>query len=220
MAFGDFAGNNGIVVPEYESIFSRLVPDNAEFGIHIVLHLVVITIQMVRRYIQQDGDVRLEVVHVIELETTQFDNVDGVRIFSHLEGQAVPDVPGKPSIHSRLPEDVVSQHGRRRLAIAPGDTDHLGIRVPSGKFYFGDDRRTFLLQFLYDRSLVGNPRTLDDFVGIQDVGFGMPALFPTDTVGIQHILILGFDGREIGNEHIESFRLCQHGGTCATFTGP
>lgn len=161
-----------------------------------------------------------EVVHVVELETTQFDHVDGVRIFSHLEGKAVPDVPGKPSIHSRLSEDVVSQHGRRRLAIASGDTDHLGIRVPSGKFYLGDDRRTFLLQFLYDRSLVGNPRTLDNLVGIQDVGFGMPALFPTDTVGIQHILILGFDGREIGNEHIESFRLCQHGGTCATFTGP
>ena len=169
MAFGDFAGNNGIVVPEYESIFSRLVPDNAEFGIHIVLHLVVITIQMVRRYIQQDGDVRLEVVHVVELETTQFDHVDGVRIFSHLEGKAVPDVPGKPSIHSRLSEDVVSQHGRRRLAIASGDTDHLGIRVPSGKFYLGDDRRTFLLQFLYDRSLVGNPRTLDNLVGIPTV---------------------------------------------------
>ena len=115
---------------------------------------------------------------------------------------------------------MVGQHGRRRLAVASGDTDHLRIGIPSGKFYFGDDRRTFLLQFLYDGSLVGNTRALDNFVGIQDVGFGMPALFPTDSTGIQHILILGFDGRKIGNEYIESFRLRQHGGTCAAFTGP
>lgn len=175
---------------------------------------------MVGRYIQQDSDVRLKVVHVVELETTQFDHVDGVRIFSHLKGEAVPDVPGKPCVHSRLPEDVVGEHGRRRLAVASGDTDHLGVRIPSGKFDFGDDRRTFLLQFLYDGSLVGNPRTLDNLVGIQDVGFGMPALFPTDSTGIQHILILGFDRREIGNEYIESFRLRQHGSTCAAFTGP
>ena len=175
---------------------------------------------MVGRYIQQDGDIRLKVIHVVELKTTQFDHVDGVRIFSHLKSEAVPDVPRKPCVHSCLPEDVVGQHGRRRLAVASGDTDHLSIRIPSGKFYFGDDGRTLLLQFLYNGSLVGYSRTLDDFVGIQDVGFGMPALFPTDTVGIQHILILGFDGREIGNEHIESFRLCQHGSTCATFTGP
>ena len=61
VALADFAGNNGIVVPEYKSIFGRLVLENAEFGIHIVLHLVVITVQMIRRYVQQDGDVRLEI---------------------------------------------------------------------------------------------------------------------------------------------------------------
>ena len=84
MVLSDLAGNDRVVVPEDECIFRRLVLNDAELGVHIILHLVIITVQMIGRYIQQDSYIRFEVVHVIQLETTQFDDIDRMRFFCDL----------------------------------------------------------------------------------------------------------------------------------------
>ena len=220
MAFSDLTGNDRVVVPEDERIFRRLVLDYAELGVHIILHLVVITVQMIGRYIQQDSYIRFEVVHVVQLKTAQFDHVDRVRVFGNLQCQAVSYVSCQADIHSGFFQDVVCKHGSRCLTITSGDTDHFRVGVSSGKFYFGDDMRPLRFQFLDHRSLIGYSGTFDDLVGIQNVGFGMLSFFPTDSVGVEHILILGFDRRKVGNEHVKSFCLRQHGCTCTAFSSP
>ncbi len=45
--------NNRVVVPENECIIVGLVLDDAEFGINVVLHLVVVTVNMVRSDLHQ-----------------------------------------------------------------------------------------------------------------------------------------------------------------------
>ena len=42
---------------------------------------------MVRCDIQQDGDIGTEVVHIVELERTQFDDIIFVRLLCHLQSQ-------------------------------------------------------------------------------------------------------------------------------------
>ena len=39
---------------------------------------------MIGRYIQQDSYIRFEVVHVIQLEAAQFDDIDRMRFFCDL----------------------------------------------------------------------------------------------------------------------------------------
>ena len=63
------SADDGVVVPVDESIFRSLVLRDAEFGIHIVLHLVVVTVQMIRRDVHQYGNVGMELVHIVQLET-------------------------------------------------------------------------------------------------------------------------------------------------------
>ena len=42
---------------------------------------------MVGRDVQQNGNVGTEVIHVVKLEGTEFDDVVLVRLLSHLQGQ-------------------------------------------------------------------------------------------------------------------------------------
>ena len=57
-----------IICPIDECIIGSLILDDTHLGINIVLHLEVVTIQVVWRDIQQDGNISTEIVHVIELE--------------------------------------------------------------------------------------------------------------------------------------------------------
>ncbi len=49
---------------------------------------------MIRCYIQYNSDIRFKVVHVIQLETAQLDDVDRMRIFRNLKCQAVSHISG------------------------------------------------------------------------------------------------------------------------------
>ncbi len=66
--FMQFALDDGVIVPEDEGIVRSLVLDDAEFCIHIVLHLVIVTVQMVGGDVHQYGNVGMELVHVVQLE--------------------------------------------------------------------------------------------------------------------------------------------------------
>ncbi len=73
--FGGFYGNlaklgldYGVVLPENKRVLRCLVADDAELGVDIVLHLVVVAVEMVGSDVEHHGDVGFEVVHIFELE--------------------------------------------------------------------------------------------------------------------------------------------------------
>ena len=60
--------NDRVIIPEDEGIIRRLVLEDTELGIHVILHLMVVSIQMVGRDVHQHGDIGMEIIHVIQLE--------------------------------------------------------------------------------------------------------------------------------------------------------
>ena len=82
-----FLAYDGVVVPVDEGVLLCLVLDDTHFGVHIVLHLEVVAVQVVWRDVQQDGDVGTEVIHVVQLERAEFDDVVFVRVFGDLQCQ-------------------------------------------------------------------------------------------------------------------------------------
>ena len=52
MPFGDLTGYDRVIVPENEGVVLRLILQDAELSVYIILHLIVITVQMIRCYIQ------------------------------------------------------------------------------------------------------------------------------------------------------------------------
>ena len=87
--------DDGVVVPVDKGVVLGLVAYDAELGVHIVLHLVVVAVEVVGRDVEQHGDIGLEVVHVVELETAQLDDVVVVVAGSHLQGQTLAHVTGQ-----------------------------------------------------------------------------------------------------------------------------
>ena len=77
-------GDNWIILPEYERIFTRLIARDAELGGGIVLHLVIIAVQVVGRDVEQHGDISLEFIHVVELETAQLNDIHVMVLGRHL----------------------------------------------------------------------------------------------------------------------------------------
>ena len=64
---------------------------------------------MVWRDIEQDGDISTEVVHIIQLERTEFDDIVLMRIFCHLQSQRIADITCEAGIITRLLENMVDQ---------------------------------------------------------------------------------------------------------------
>ena len=121
---------------------------------------------MVWSDIEQDSHVGTELIHVVELETAQLDDVVLMRSFSHLKGKTLSDISSQTDIIASRLDDVVNQRGSGSLTVTSRNTDHLGVSISARKFYFADDRCTLSHQFLYHRCFLRNTRTLDDFVSI------------------------------------------------------
>ena len=121
---------------------------------------------MVWSDVEQDGHIGTELIHIVELETAQLDDVVLMRSFSHLKGQTLSDVACQTYIIASRLDDVVNHRGSGCLTVTSRDTDHLGISISARKFYFADDRCTLSHQFLYHRCFLRNTRTLDDFICI------------------------------------------------------
>ena len=65
VVFFQFLADNGIVVPIDKCIFGLLILYNAHLGVHIVLHAILVTVQMVWGDVHQDGHVGSEIIHVV-----------------------------------------------------------------------------------------------------------------------------------------------------------
>ena len=173
---------------------------------------------MVGRDVQQDGNVGTEVVHVVELERAQLNDVVLVGLLSHLEGQRVADVASQPGIVACSLEDVIDETGGRRLAVGTGNTDHLGVGIAACKLYLADDADATFLGFDHHRCRVGDTRALDDFVSIKNTSLRMLPFLPRYLVVVEQFLIFVGNLRHVRNKHIEPFFLCQYSCTGTAFT--
>ena len=91
--------------------------------------------------------------------------------------------------------------------------------IATGKLYLTDDMNAFLLDLYNHRSRIGNTRTLDDLVGIQNLFLRMVTFFPTNLVVIHQLLILIIDLRHVTDKHVETLLLGQNGSSCSALSG-
>ena len=82
--FAQFASDDGVVVPENECIVIRLVLQNAKLGVNVFLHIVMVAVEMVWGDVHQHGNVSPEIIHVIELERAELNNIVIVIFRGHL----------------------------------------------------------------------------------------------------------------------------------------
>ena len=64
---------------------------------------------MVGRDIQQDGDIGTEVVHIVQLEGAELNDIVGMRVLCHLQCQGVTDIACQADVISRILEDVIDE---------------------------------------------------------------------------------------------------------------
>ena len=86
-------------------------------------------IQVVRRHIQDSGDVAAERSARFQLETRQFQHVPmvGTRVVDNIEDGSA-DVACKSAGNARVPQDMPDKRCRRGLAISAGDADHAALQ--------------------------------------------------------------------------------------------
>ena len=79
--------DDGVVIPVDKGILLCLILDNAHLSIDIVLHLEVVPIQMIGSDIQQNSNVGTEIIHIVQLEGRQLNNIVSMRVFCYLQSQ-------------------------------------------------------------------------------------------------------------------------------------
>lgn len=215
--FLQFLLDDRIVVPINEAVLLRLILDDTHLCVGIVLELEVVPVEVVGCDVEQYGNVGMEVIHVVELETAQFDDVIGMRLFGDLQSQALPDVSGQSNVIAGILEYMEDEACGRCLSIAPGDAYHLGVGVTAGKFNLADDVCALLDELLYHRGFLRYAWTLDDLVGTEYFFLSVVSFFPFDVMVVEQLLVLVLNGRHIRNEHVEALCLGKYGCPCSTF---
>ena len=172
---------------------------------------------MVRSNVQQNSNIGTEIVHIVKLEGTQFDDVILVWILCHLECQRITDITSQTSIISSLLENVVYQRGCSGFSIRTSDADHLGIGIATSKLNFADDVDAFCNDFLDDRSCIGDAWALDDLVGIENLLLCMLTFFPFYLVIVEQLLVFVANLGHVGNKHVETFFLGKDSGSGSAF---
>ena len=174
---------------------------------------------MVGRDVEQNGNIGTEVIHIVELERREFNDVVFMRLFGNLQCQRVTDVSSQTGIVARSLEDMVDQAGCRGLAIRTRDTNHLRRGVTPSKLYLANDGDAGLDSLGNHRGCFRDARTLHDFRGVEDELLRVLALFPADATLVEHLLVFILDLRHVRNKHVEAFFLCQYGSTYAALSG-
>ena len=67
-----FLDGNFVIGAEYKILFLGQVLTNLEFGIYIVLKIIIVAVQMIRGDIEQNGNVSLKFKHPVQLEAAKF----------------------------------------------------------------------------------------------------------------------------------------------------
>ena len=109
MPFGDLTGYDRVIVPENEGVVLRLILQDAELSVYIILHLIVITVQMIRCYIQYNSDIRSKVVHIIQLERAELNHIIIMLVCGYLQGKTFTYVTSQSHIQTCTFENVVNK---------------------------------------------------------------------------------------------------------------
>ena len=104
-----FPLDDGVIIPEDESIFRSLVLCDAEFGIHIVLHTMVVTVQMIGCDVHQHGNIGTELIHIIQLERAELNHIIIMLVCGYLQGKTLTYVTSQSYIQTCTFENVVNK---------------------------------------------------------------------------------------------------------------
>ena len=183
-----------VIVPVNEAVLLGLILNDTHLSVCVVLKLVVIAVQVVRGDIEKDGNIGTEVIHIVQLEAAQLNDIILMWVFCYLQCKTVTNVTSQTSVVTSIFEDMIDEARCCGLSITSSNTYHLRVGVSTSKFYFTNDMCTLCDKFLNHRSFFRNTRTLDDFISIENLLFCVLSLFPFYTTVIKHLLILVLNG--------------------------
>ena len=206
-----------VVRAEDEAVVARHVACDAELRLHIVLHLMVVPVQVVRRDVGDDGDICLEVVYIVKLEAAELEDIDVVLLRSYLVGIALSDVSAESDVQSGLLEKMIDKRCRCRLSVASCDADLLCRVIASCKFDLRNHIDALLHHLLHHRGCGRDAGTLDDLVCVEDEILGMSALLVRYLPLVEHGCVILGNLTHIREEHIITFNLCEDCGAYSAF---
>ncbi len=207
-----------VIGAEDEAVILVHVPDYTELSPCIFVDVVVVAVQMVRGDVGQNGDVGLEVIHIVQLETAEFQNMDVMVLRGHEHGVALPDVAAQPHVQTRLLEQVVDQRGRSGLAVASRDADLLRRVITPGEFDFRDYMDACIGNFPDNRGAQRNAWAFDHLIGIENELLGVGSALERNVPVPEHCGILVPDLPAVGKKDIEPFDFCEDRSTHAALT--
>ncbi len=136
----------------------------ARFGISVGLEGAV-AIEMIRRDIQADSDIRAKLVDGFELEAGEFENIPLVipGVSDH-RGGCGSDVAAHLTGNPGLAENVPGHCRGCRLAVRSRDANHRSAQPVAGEFHLTDYRYAALLRRDDLRNIGGNARAKNNEV--------------------------------------------------------
>ena len=173
---------------------------------------------MVRRNVQQHGNIGTEVIHIVQLERRELDDVVFMGFFCHLQSQRVADVASQSCVIASSLEYMIDEARCGGLSIGARDANHLRRGVAACKLYLADDGNACLDSLGDHRSRIGDARTLDNLVGIEDEALRMLSFLPGNAAFVEHLLIAWSYLRHVTHKHVETFFLRQHSSTGSAFS--
>jgi len=93
---------------------------------------------------------------------------------------------------------MVNERCSGSFTIATGNTNLFRLGVPCSKLNLGDNWNPCLPYLIDDRCFVGNTWTFDYLITTENLLLGMLTLLPRDLILVEQLLVLGFNGSEIG----------------------
>ena len=172
---------------------------------------------MVGRDVHQHGDVGFEVVHAVELETTELQHIDIVFLRGHLHGVALPDVAAQTYVQACVLQEIVDERGGRGLAVAAGDADFLRRVVVAGELDLGNDGRALFVEFDHQWRGLRDTGALDHEVCSEDTVGAVAAFLEGDVPFLQFAAEVLFQGTAVRQEGVEVLDFGQYRCAYAAF---
>ena len=118
----------GIIDPDDRGIPGALVQEDPPLGGHVALHAPM-SVQVVRRDVEEDGDVRLKAGGKVKLVGRKLQDIDRAAMHVGQVQDPHPDIAADAGIPARLGADMADQGGGGRLPVGTGDGDDMRALV-------------------------------------------------------------------------------------------
>ena len=115
---------------------------------------------------------------IIQLETTDFQHIIFLWLFSYHTGKAMTYIPSYPYRETCLLQKVIQQACGSRFSVTPCDSNDFCIGIAGSKFYLGDNLYPFLFGVLDNGHLVWYAWTFDNTVSRENLTLCMLTFFP------------------------------------------